>query len=64
MASEKNASVPASPTGSDTSHKSNDLESVSASESKLVSDDSKSLVFGKSLMDKEELNSMVKKRIF
>lgn len=47
------------------SHKSDeeDLDSVSASESELIEDDTKSLHFGKSLFGEEELQKMVSRRI-
>jgi hypothetical protein len=40
-----------------------DLSNVSASESKLVGDDTKSLIFRKSLFDESELQWMVKNRM-
>lgn len=64
MATQGNTDPLSSPIESNTSRKSEDLYSVTASESELVEDDSKSQNFGKSLMDQEELNHMIKKRIF
>ena len=40
-----------------------DLSDVSASESELVGDDTKSLIFGKTLMDEAELDWMVTNRM-
>lgn len=40
-----------------------DLSNVSASESELVGDDTKSLNFGKSLFDETELQWMIKNRM-
>jgi hypothetical protein len=40
-----------------------DLSDVSASESELIGDDTKSLTFGKTLMDEAELDWMVKNRM-
>jgi hypothetical protein len=50
---EKNASEN-SPAGSEQSVSDEDLSNVSASESELVGDDTKSLNFGKSLFDESE----------
>jgi hypothetical protein len=44
-----------SPVESEHSVSSEDLSNVSASESELVGDDTKSLIFGKSLFDESEL---------
>ena len=52
---EKNASTN-SPVGSNQSDLGEDLSDVSASESKLVGDDTKSLKFRKTLMDDKELD--------
>ena len=40
-----------------------DLSNVSASESELVGDDTKSLIFGKTLMDEDKLDWMVTNRM-
>ena len=55
---EKNASTN-SPVGSNQSDLGEDLSDVSASESELVGDDTKSLKFGQTLMDDKELDWMV-----
>ena len=55
---EKNASAN-SPFGSNQSDLGEDLSDVSASESELVGDDTKSLKFGQTLMDDKELEWMV-----
>ena len=52
---EKNASIN-SPVGSNQSDLGEDLSVVSASKSELVGDDTKSLKFGKTLMDDKELD--------
>jgi hypothetical protein len=52
-----------SPLESNQSDSGEDLSDVSASESKLVGDDTKSLNFGKTLMDEAELDWMVKNRM-
>jgi hypothetical protein len=57
---EKNASKN-SPVESEHYVSGEDLSNVSASESELVGDDTKSLNFGKSLFDESELQWMVKK---
>jgi hypothetical protein len=59
---EKNASEN-SPAETEHSVSGEDLSNVSASESELVGDDTKSLIFGKSLFDESELQWMVKNRI-
>jgi hypothetical protein len=59
---EKNVSEN-SPAESEQSVFDEDLSNVSASESELVSDDTKSLNFGKSLFDESELQWMVKNRM-
>jgi hypothetical protein len=60
---EKNASKN-SPAESEQSVSDEDLSNISASESELVGDDTKSLNFGKSLFDESELQWMVKNRMF
>jgi hypothetical protein len=45
-----------SPLGSNQSDSRGDLSDVSASESELIGDDTKSLNFGKTLMDEAELD--------
>jgi len=52
-----------SPVGSNQSGSGEDLSNVSASESELVGDDTKSLIFGKTLMDEAELDWMVTNRM-
>jgi hypothetical protein len=59
---EKNASENL-PAESEQSVFDEDLSNVSASESELVGDDTKSLNFGKSLFDESELQWMVKNRM-
>ena len=59
---EKNASTN-SPVGSNQSDLGEDLSDVSASESELVGDDTKSLKFGQTLMDDKELDCMVTNRM-
>jgi len=49
--------------GSNQSGSGEDLSNVSASESELVGDDTKSLIFGKTLMDEAELDWMVTNRM-
>ena len=51
---EKNVSTN-SPVESDHSGSEEDLSDVSASESELIRDDTKSLIYGKTLMDEAEL---------
>ena len=58
---EENASTN-SPVGSNQSDLGEDLSDVSASESELVGDDTKSLNFGKTLLDEAELDWMVTNR--
>ena len=48
---------------SNQSGSSEDLSDVSASQSELVGDDTKSLIFGKTLMDEAELDWMVTNRM-
>ena len=55
---EKNASTN-SPFGSNQSNLGEDLSDVSAFESELIVDDTKSLKFGQTLMDDKELDWMV-----
>ena len=55
---EKNASANSS-FGSNQSDLGEDLSDISASESKLVGDGTKSLKFGQTLMDDKELDGMV-----
>jgi hypothetical protein len=52
-----------SPLGSNQSESREDLSDVSASESELIGDDTKSLNFGKTLMDEAELDWLVKNRM-
>jgi hypothetical protein len=52
-----------SPVESNQSESGEDLSDVSASESELVGDDTKSLNFGKTLMDEAKLDWMVKNRM-
>jgi hypothetical protein len=59
---EKNVSTN-SPVESNHSGSKEDLSDVSASESKLVGDDTKSLIFGKTSMDEAELQWMVTNRM-
>jgi hypothetical protein len=59
---EKNASEN-SAVESERSVSDEDLSNVSTSESELVSDDMKSLIFSKSLFDESELQWMVKNRM-
>ncbi|CAD6267960.1 unnamed protein product [Miscanthus lutarioriparius] len=59
---EKNASTN-SPVGSNHSDLGEDLSDVFVSKSKLVGDDTKSLKFGKTLMDDKELDWMVTNRM-
>ena len=59
---EKNASAN-SPVGSNQFDLGEDLSDVSASESELVGDDTKSLKFGQTLMDDKELDWMVTNRM-
>ena len=59
---EKNASTNSS-VESNQSNLGEDLSDVSTSESELVGDDTKSLIFGKTLMDESELDWMVTNRM-
>ena len=59
---EKNVSKN-SPVGSNQSRSGEDLSDVFALESGLVGDDTKSLIFGKTLMDEAELDWMVTNRM-
>ena len=59
---EKNASAN-SPVESNQSDLGEDLSDVSASKLELVGDDTKSLIFGKTLMDESELDWMVTNRM-
>ena len=59
---EKNASANSS-FGSNQSNLGEDLSDVSVSKSELVGDDTKSLKFGKTLMDDKELDWMVTNRM-
>jgi hypothetical protein len=60
---EKNASEN-SLAGSEQSVSDEDLSNVSASESELIGDDTKSMNFDKSLFDESELQWMIKNRMF
>ena len=59
---EKNVSIN-SPVKSDHSRSEEDLSDVSASESELFRDDTKSLIFGKTLMDEAKLQWTVTNRM-
>ena len=63
IASKEKIASENSPVESRHSSSSEDLSDVSASESELVGDDTKSLNFGKTLMDDKELDRMVAKRM-
>ena len=63
IASEEKIASENSPVESRHSSSSEDLSDVSASESELVGDDTKSLNFGKTLMDDKELDWMVANRM-
>ena len=63
MSDQDKVSSENSPVGSNHSGSGEDLSNVSASESELMGDDTKSLNFGKSLMDENELNWMVTNRM-
>ena len=63
IASEEKIASENSPVESRHSSSSEDLSDVSASESELVGDDTKSLIFRKTLMDESELDWMVTNRM-
>ena len=63
MSDQDKVSSENSPVGSNHSGSGEDLSNVSASESELMGDDTKSLNFGKTLMDESELEWMVTNRM-
>ena len=63
MSEQEKIASESSPVESNHSRCEEDLSDVSASESELVGDDTKSLLFGKTLMDETELQWMVTNRM-
>ena len=63
MSKQEKIASESSPVESNHSGSEENLSDVSASESKLVEDDTKSLIFGKNLMDETELQWMVTNRM-
>ena len=63
MSEQEKIACESSPVESNHSRCEEDLSDVSASESELVGDDTKSLIFGKTLMDEAELQWLVTNRM-